>query len=451
MESSDLPSENYPPALSPVYTTDEPNQPILLYEGSLEIAQNGTVQRGEGTVRFEWFPSPRVAFDFSGQDHCRVGILPDQADLKLLDLRTPVAGKCRISSSSLDFFSHSGFLSEDVISASADKLSYLLFHLTNFYDFFGNVIVGKQCLFRGRLVLEAQGWKVTIDSLENLKNIKKTLKTKGGYCITHIGKIEHSPQNLFDTKEVDNLLTALGYFCSFCRGFWTFPILPVGYDINGDKVWEQWAAYKATPWKSVSSWFPDSTALVRPCESLSMLFPGFWHRWQNPIWHQPIRLAIDWYIQSNAHAGSIESSIIMAQAAFELLSIVLLVEDKRLVNSKEFDRLPAAKKLRQLLVEFGIPLNIPDSLSNLKKFSAQLNWMDGPQALTRIRNIIVHSGKPQERTIILNAPYDVLYEAKRLSLWYLELILLHLFDYRGDYCNRVSANFMNPLDPVPWN
>jgi hypothetical protein len=54
-----------PLALRPAYLIGEPNQPIQLYKGSLEIAQNGTVEQGSGTVRFVWFPYPCVEFELS--------------------------------------------------------------------------------------------------------------------------------------------------------------------------------------------------------------------------------------------------------------------------------------------------------------------------------------------------------------------------------------------------
>lgn len=57
-----------PAALRPVYTTEQPNQPILLYEGALEINQHSVQIQGQGKVEYEWFPSPRIKFEFLNQD-----------------------------------------------------------------------------------------------------------------------------------------------------------------------------------------------------------------------------------------------------------------------------------------------------------------------------------------------------------------------------------------------
>lgn len=60
-----------PPALLPVYTTEQPNQPILLYEGSLEITQEINQHpihiEGHGKVEYVWFPYPCIKFQFSNQ------------------------------------------------------------------------------------------------------------------------------------------------------------------------------------------------------------------------------------------------------------------------------------------------------------------------------------------------------------------------------------------------
>jgi len=44
------------------------------------------------------------------------------------------------------------------------------------------------------------------------------------------------------------------------------------------------------------------------------------------------------------------------------------------------------------------------------------------------------------------------FEAYLLSLWYLELVLLWLFDYRGKYSNRLGWKGWNAesVECVPW-
>ncbi len=63
---------NSPPALRPIYTTHQPNENILLYEGSLEISskinQHIVQTQGSGKLEYVWFPNPRIQFSFSNQE-----------------------------------------------------------------------------------------------------------------------------------------------------------------------------------------------------------------------------------------------------------------------------------------------------------------------------------------------------------------------------------------------
>ena len=59
---------NLPSALRPVYTTDNPNQTILLYDGLLEISshinQHPVQIKGNGKLEYIWFPNPCINFEF---------------------------------------------------------------------------------------------------------------------------------------------------------------------------------------------------------------------------------------------------------------------------------------------------------------------------------------------------------------------------------------------------
>lgn len=79
-----------------------------------------------------------------------------------------------------------------------------------------------------------------------------------------------------------------------------------------------------------------------------------------------------------------------------------------------------------------IKLEIPARLNNIKNVSKAENWDDGPQAITEIRNAIVHPD-PKKRHKGSGASPVVKNEAWNLGLQYLELVLLKLFDYPCAY------------------
>jgi hypothetical protein len=455
MESSEDIYQNRTNAIEPVYKTSQPNQPIQIYSGDLEINQEENLYQGNGGIEFKWLPYPHIYFDFFTIDTPPYKIkTKEKINLKFLENEVVAEGYISSMPSepwgviSSDYKHKIAGTLESVVLGSCQNLSYIIFHLTNFFDFGESFISKPGHKWLGRLSLEADGWKINIDSLENISSIINTLESKGGYAITHVGKIERDDNKPFNLEDAKDTLEALRWFLTFARGFWITPIFLVGYDSEGNKILQGWGDNQIiAPWREVYSWFPN----LKSYQSFDQLFSGFLHRWKNPIWNETIRLSIHWYLESIALAGAVQGSIVLMQTAFELLAWTLLVEDKKIMSMDGCEKLPAADKLRLLLSQCGISLKIPESLTNLLKVAKEYNWVDGGQALTEIRNAIVHSN-PKKRTRILNRPFSEQIDTYNLGLWYLELILLHLFDYKGKYFNRVAnKDFYNDnIESVPW-
>lgn len=143
------------------------------------------------------------------------------------------------------------------------------------------------------------------------------------------------------------------------------------------------------------------------------------------------------------------------------------MEEKHTVSEGGFDKLPASDKIRLLLSQFGISKVIPPNpsfqtentyasqfspiempLNDLIQLAQDSNWVDGPHALTEIRNGITHP-KKKKREKVYQASFEAKYEVANLGLWYLELVLLAMFNYQGNYENRLLINA--PPQPVPWS
>lgn len=161
--------------------------------------------------------------------------------------------------------------------------------------------------------------------------------------------------------------------------------------------------------------------------------------WNNPIWNEAIRLAITWYVDSNSVSSNIDGLIIWVHSALELLSWVYFVRENRISASK-FNKIDAHEKICKLISEFGISSKLHSCLSNLVQLATQLannnEQMDGPKTFSRVRNKIVHADL---NAGVLTAPSEAKYEAYTLGLWYLEMLLLQLFNCQeGDYIDRLS-------------
>jgi hypothetical protein len=444
-------SMGIPEALAPLYTVPDASVPVLLYQGPLEITQAGLTDRGDGTLRYQWLPSPRITFELPLTQGQVLSTAP--ASLRL----PPSGAAANVFITRLSFGaghgisvpSASGIVQQPFVQLTSPDAHVAVFHLANFCHYIG-LPIGSPATgtsWIGRATLEADGWRVTIDQLENYSNLRDILKRQSGYAVTHVGRLERVDGQPFPKIGADDLWQLLFYFFSFTRGFYSAPILPVGLDNNGHRVWEEWRDWMTTPFTNVYSWFEGLRA-----EALADAFPGFVRRYQNADWAEVVRTAIDWYVVSNLCTAHIEGSLILTQTALELLAWAILVEEHNRFPRAQFDNpaMNARERITKLLNHCGIPTSVPAHLAALNALAAARAWTDGPQAIVCLRNSIVHP-EIRNRRRLTNAPPEVRSDAWRLGLWYLELVLLHWFGYIGEYVSRLQPGGQ-PSQPerVPW-
>lgn len=108
----------------------------------------------------------------------------------------------------------------------------------------------------------------------------------------------------------------------------------------------------------------------------------------------------------------------------------------------------AAGMTRLLLGWAGVPLDVPAQLAHLKA-EADSRSLDGPAAVVWVRNRLIH---PPKRARDGWPSSDVITDAWRLALEYLELCVLRLLDYRGRYGHRrhMKGRGLAATTPVPW-
>jgi hypothetical protein len=465
---------NLPPALRPIYTTSEPNQKILLYEGSLEISsyinQHPIQVQGNGKLEYVWFPNPCIKFNFYNQDrdiniisYAHANNLP--TSLTLSDTKVSVDVFVESSSSGNKEGNFvSGRIKQAVVQSKDQHLTYVLFHVVNFPNFIGRppsiLKQGLNSKHIERIVFEAEEWKITLDQLETTTDNIKSLNSQGGFAITHVGKLEKLNGQTFTGNEATDFLKIVADFLSFARGFRVPLILFVGYDAEGNKIWQHWNSSVGHSWKYVGSWFPENEAHI-----LADVFPGFLNWWNN--WGESAKVTLYSYLECN-YAQTLEVTILLSQVTLELIARVLLVEKEKIVTEKWFDAhsTKASDKLRKLLERLKIPLKIPIDkpskssltlielfktespllLPDLRELALRHQWEDGLHALINIRNDITHAKKKYDISFLEK------FDASNLGLWYLELVLLAIFDYQGDYHNRLPKYQQNgEKEPVPWS
>jgi hypothetical protein len=125
------------------------------------------------------------------------------------------------------------------------------------------------------------------------------------------------------------------------------------------------------------------------------------------------------------------------------------VEDEGPHDPGEFDGWRAADRLRFLFEWAGVPTTIPGACDDLRALAGAENWPDTPVALTRVRNTFTHPNRRNRDS------YDRHSDAARfdvwnLGLWGLELCLLRLFGYSGQYSCRLQRTHPGGTETVPW-
>jgi hypothetical protein len=329
------------------------------------------------------------------------------------------------------------------MGADNTEMFRVVFHLFNFKEIIGSSrSIGQHGTAPygiEHVNLKTENWAVELQSLPESPEHFKKLKNEGGYAVTHIGGFTRKDGICFSGKEAAQMLYLLRFFFSFAKGAWCEPVCAVGFDTSGNRVWESWLSPRE-PFCSPPSWFDQQN-----CRQVEELFPAFMSRWSDEHWRDAFHEVIYWYLNANDSSRGLDIGIILTQTALERLSFEYAVKDRLLIETAGFKDLRASDKLRLLLSSLDIPIGITGSTPELAKLAKERNWLDAPQAMTEVRNALVH---PEHK----NRGYStsILHDAWNLGLWYLELALLRLCGYSGTYCNRLSARWVGQVEDVPW-
>lgn len=153
----------------------------------------------------------------------------------------------------------------------------------------------------------------------------------------------------------------------------------------------------------------------------------------------------NWYLSAQ-HSCELETRIVLSHAALERLSWhVCENSDFDRVAKKQGKRPSASEKFLRAFGALGIPSDIPRGTAVLKEFADREKCENAPRALAKIRNFLVH---PDHRLHRVSS--DVLTEAAKVALWYVELCVLAACEYSGTYGNRLERRWVGQVEKVPW-
>ncbi len=290
----------------------------------------------------------------------------------------------------------------------------------------------------GRLVMASDDWTIALDPTENLRERVERAKVRGGHLLSHAGVLMRADNQPFDGAAVDVVLGALYWLLAFAMGRRCGPALPYGYRRDGHRViWADWRIRAVDSYRAPMGWFD-----LNDREGLNRLFPQFLDLWQQPSMRGLLVGIISWYLAAQA-PDPIEIAIPATQVALETLAHVVplhrAMDDKALGGGQARN---VARMLKSLSIPIGIPTTMTDLIAAAKPTEP---WKHGPDALTRLRDDLVHpKAKYQWKG-------EAMVDAWRLGLWYVEMALLAWLEYNGTYNSRLEDNrWRGKVVPVPW-
>ncbi|MCX6834558.1 MAG: glutamate--tRNA ligase family protein, partial [candidate division Zixibacteria bacterium] len=435
-----------PEALEAAVDFSAPEKPIPLHEGQLVLRYEDRFLQGTGIVALHILPTPAVRFQLCIES---LAAKPEcgQARLEIPELAFSVeALVTRLQIKSGEPATISGIPNGESMVGTGENLSSVVFHLTGFHDYIGGSIRDKVAhhFWAGRLNLAARDWLITIDAVSNLGERREAAARYGGTPVTHVGKLERCDGAPFTSTDCNEVITLVQFFLSFVRGRWVTPLIPVGFDHRGNRVWQDWTLRRIGRDPGFDSWCP-----VHDIRYVESLFPQFCARWMDSTWREFLRPAINTYLHGNKQ-GLLDDTIIFAQIVLEMAADFILVEQTGQFPATTTEA-AAAERIRLLFQRVSIPTEIPDQLANLRRFAETEQTSSGLEVVTRIRNACVHHNAEGRRFLArLASEKYAFYDASRLALWYADLCLLWLIGYDGRYQSRIHAKWVGETETVPW-
>lgn len=313
--------------------------------------------------------------------------------------------------------------------------------------FFSHKLISKSVLFDFSII----NYEIILDKKYKYEDLKKILSQHGGYYILYNGRVVRKDKNKINYEEVDSIFDKLHYFLSFFNGQPISALFLKGFTAQKE-VWCDYTCYNVKPYKNVSYLRGLDNVKDRNKEGeewrhvLSCLWTNYMELCKDPTTADFLEWTITWYTQTNN--DFVETSIIVAQTALELIYNWYVVEKRKIIKGRDSENLSAANKIRLLISQFNINTAVPSACKELQKaINGFDKTMDAPDGVVFIRNALVHS-QESKREKLKKISFQAKYDALKICRWYIELCLLAILGYNGKYMNRCSDK--SCLEFVPW-
>jgi len=427
------------------------DDPVPVYAGPARLGRPGAVFDVEVLVALRWRPTPWICWNATPADSAPAVASGLLASLGAHDLRLlpPPGLELPPPPPTADWRPAPGTSlagRESVVRVGTDapvtEVRFLLVNMPRCRR--ADPVSDGRGAWLGRERLDGDGWTITLDSRGD--EPEATLGDRGGYAVTHVGRLRRCDGSPFSRDDALDALALLTHVCSLSAGRWVATALPVGVDAEGVDRWSEWASPRVDAWRTELS-FTDATEhdhlpdLFRACSRR-------WHQGERARW--TLRRAVHYYLRAN-DAAPLQWSVVAAVSACELLAGALLLEDPdSALSDADLPNLDFPRHGKEALRLARTESRIPLSLERLTRHAN--TWhsgASGPKVLHEMRHSVVHprAGRPDEDA----SDTEVWTEAWRLALDYYQLLLLRWLAYRGTRHSPLTVRgWVGQTQPMPW-
>ena len=317
---------------------------------------------------------------------------------------------------------------DPVIAGKAEELAHVRFDLINFPNF----NAGRT---EDRLDIVGSEWCIEICPPRQSPDVEALQSPL--YRVTHSCTARRADGSAISSGMACEVLGVLQDAFSFAAGRWVGMAFVAGFGSDGEAVWKCWGAGRLHPRLSEDgTWFDRHHGY-----SLAEVVCGVLDVSRSAQRYETFHAAVYWYVRSGADRGGVDGGLILLQACLERLGWQRFVADGPPCPGQRFESLKGGIRIRLLVEDCRIPTAIPAKLAALAGEAKTRCWEDGPRAVVEARNLLVHPSASDR------LPW---HEVWMLARWYVELVLLRLLGFTGEYLNRTRARFVGDVERVPW-
>lgn len=412
-----------------------PGKSLEIFAGEAVVRMDGLDVVGEVDVWFDWHAGLRIKAH--GDSLSDSVIFPEVLEVVLPhDRAVPVESSSFTTRRPRGSWEMNGRAGPILLGDGSAVLQTVLFHAGNLPKAtFG---MPSQPF---RVLASCGTWDLSLDVLPDYNQRVMPLRLDKGGAVTHVGALTRSDGATFSWNDAQLALEAAATLMSFVSSRRVPTLFPVGLDVDGATVIEQWVDWKRDPFGGAIGWCSD---LLRN-NAIQELWTPIFSYWQTTDSRHLITVALELYLDAQ-RGRNLETRLVSAQAGLELMAWHWLTRREPRLDPSVVDKNNAAWRLRRLLERVRIPTDVPDDLATV-----QSTWpnRDGPQVISALRNQVTH---PKSLDFLLGLSEEVKHGVLRLALWYLELTLLGYLGYTGNHLNqtRPLPIYEGRGEPVPW-